>query len=224
MKNAVLTLRSQMSWMKSELHRWLAASMLFSVLLVLARTVYTGERVLFFLVWNLFLAYVPFFITGWLQHHPSWIERRWRFAAVFTCWLLFIPNTFYILTDLFHLRSYWTMPMWYDLALLLSFAWNGLVLGLVSVRQMERIVRLQVGYRNELWFVLPVMCLNAFGIYIGRYLRFNSWDVITSPFSLAVDIFNIITHPVAYSGAWGMTGCYALMMSFIYVTVQKLNH
>jgi uncharacterized membrane protein len=225
MKNVVLSLRSQIPWMfKTELNRWLAASMLFSVTMVAFRMAYTGERVFLFLIWNLFLAYVPYFISSWLQFNPAWIERRWKFAAAFICWLLFIPNSFYIITDLFHLRSFFTAPMWFDLALILSFAWNGFVLGVLSVRQMERTVRLQFGYRNELWFIYPIMFLNAFGVYIGRYLRFNSWDVITSPFGLIIDIADIIIHPIAYAKtAWGMIFCYSILMTLMYVTVKRIS-
>lgn len=223
MKNAVLSLKSQVPLMlKSELHRWLAASVLFSVLLVVARAVYTGEYVFFFLVWNLFLAYVPYFISGWLQLHPGWIESRWRFAAAFVCWLLFIPNSFYILTDLFHLRNYFTMPMWYDVALILSFAWNGLLPGILSVRQMEKMTQLQLGYGSEFFFIFPIMFLNAFGVYIGRYLRFNSWDVLASPFGLISEIAEILFHPIQYHAAWGMICCYSTLMTIMYITVLKI--
>jgi uncharacterized membrane protein len=224
MKNVVLSLKSQVPLMlKSELHRWLAASVLFSVLLVVARTVYTGEFVFFFLVWNLFLAYVPYFISGWLQLHPAWIESRWRFAAAFICWLLFIPNSFYIITDLFHLRNYFTAPMWYDLALILSFAWNGLLAGILSVRQMEKMTQLHVGYRSEFFFIFPIMFLNAFGVYVGRYLRFNSWDVLSSPFGVITKISKALFHSETYDAAWGMICCYSALMTIIYITIMRIK-
>lgn len=224
MKNAMFTLKSQFPWMlKAELHRWLAASAAFSVLMVLVRIAYTGELTFVFLVWNLFLAYVPLFITGWLQRNPGFIEARWKFAAAFICWLLFVPNAFYIITDLFHLRTASPWPMWFDTALILSFAWNGLLPGLITVRDMERMTRLHLGYKNELWFIYPIMCLNAFGVYIGRYLRFNSWDVLTSPFGLAIDIAGVILHPFEDKTAWGMVACYSVLMTMIYITTQKIN-
>lgn len=224
MKNAVLTLKSQVPLLfRNELHRWLAASVLFSVLLVVARAVYTGEIVFFFLVWNLFLAYVPYFISSWLQLHPAYIESRWRFAAAFVCWLLFIPNSFYIITDLFHLRNYFTAPMWYDLALILSFAWNGLLPGILSVRQMEKMTQLQVRFKSEFFFIFPIMFLNAFGVYVGRYLRFNSWDVLASPFGLIREIAEILLHPVTYHAAWGMIGCYSVLMTIMYITIMRIK-
>jgi uncharacterized membrane protein len=209
--------------LRTELHRWLAASAAFSVLMVAARVVYTGKLTFIFFVWNLFLAYVPLFITGWLQQNPRLIEARWKFAAAFICWLLFIPNAFYIITDLFHLQTYYGMPVWFDLALIFSFAWNGLLPGIISVRSMERMTRLHLGYRNELWFIYPIMCLNAFGVYIGRFMRFNSWDIITSPFGLTADIADIIFHPFEYKHAWGMVACYSILMSIIYITALRLR-
>ena len=83
MKNVVLSLKSQIPRvLKNELHRWLAASIMFSVLMVMARIVYTGTLTFVFFVWNLFLAYVPYFISSWLKDHPDWIEKRWKFATV----------------------------------------------------------------------------------------------------------------------------------------------
>jgi uncharacterized membrane protein len=137
-------------------------------------------------------------------------------------WLLFIPNSFYIITDLFHLGIS-NVPIWFEVALLLSFAWNGLILGVLSVRQIEKIMRELFPNMNEFIFLFPVMCLNAFGIYIGRYLRFNSWDVISNPFELAADISNLILHPLASKPAWAMICCYAVLMTFIYVTMKKLS-
>jgi len=93
---------------------------------------------------------------------------------------LFIPNSFYIITDLYHLGDKYNdrqTPQWFDLAMILSYVWNGLLLGVLSVRQMERALLPRQTLRNELLFLYPVMWTSALGIYIGRYLRYNSWDV-----------------------------------------------
>jgi uncharacterized membrane protein len=95
--------------------------------------------------------------------------------------------------------------------------------GILSVREMERMTRLHIGYRNELYFIFPIMFLNAFGVYIGRYLRFNSWNIVTSPFGLAYDIIDILVHPIAYKNAWAMVVCYGVLMSLIYITLKKLS-
>src|SRR5687768_15684815 len=124
---------------KSDVEKTLIISCLFSCILSFARIVYTGQLLFIFLIWNLFLAYIPYVITSGLEKNNKWINNR-IFYLIFIAWLLFIPNSFYIITDLFHLGVADSMPLWFDLALLLSFAWNGLLLGILSVRAMEKIV------------------------------------------------------------------------------------
>lgn len=218
-----LSLKSQKNLLAgSEINRWLAGSMLFSVFLVIARIVYSGNLTFIFLTWNLFLAAIPYFITYQLRNKPNLVLSKWKFSLVFLVWLLFIPNSFYIITDLFHLGQP-IVPIWFDLAVIISFAWNGLLLGVLSVREMEKHVTVIFRLRNELSFLLPVMFLNALGIYVGRFLRFNSWDVISNPFALASEIIDLLIHPFAHKYPWAMIGCYSLLMSFFYITLKKIG-
>jgi uncharacterized membrane protein len=100
-------------------------------------------------------------------------------------WLLFIPNSFYIITDLVHFTHIRTAPKWFDLLLIFSFAWNGILCGIISLRRVESLMILLRGKQFSVFLVFVVMWLCSFGIYIGRFLRYNSWDIITNPFSLA---------------------------------------
>lgn len=197
-------------------------SCLFSILLVSFRIIYTGRLMFSSLVWNLLLAFIPYFISKRLMK-LLYNKRRWVFLIGVFVWLLFIPNSFYIITDLFHLDMNVGMPLWFDLALLLSFAWNGLLLGIVSVRHMEKLFESFYNNRFDLLFVFPVMLLNALGVYIGRYLRFNSWDIIANPFQLIQDIIYLFIHPVRYRFDWGMIFCYSMLMTLFYVTLKRLN-
>jgi uncharacterized membrane protein len=138
-------------------------------------------------------------------------------------WLAFIPNSFYILTDLFHLEARHPLPLWYDLALLLSFAWNGLLLGVLSVRQVEKILQVRMQRHPEWLFVLPVMFLNAMGVYIGRYMRYNTWDILTNPFQLAGDMLYMALHPVYHRFEWSMIICYTLLLALIYSTLKRIS-
>lgn len=208
---------------KTELDRILLLSVCFSTLLLAARIIYTGTLTFIFLEWNLFLAFVPYFISQWVFKKPELIKSKWKFALIFFIWLLFIPNSFYIVTDLFHLHISQKVPLWYNLLMILSFAWNGLLVGILSIRQMEKIVQVLWRKENELLFVYPIMWLNALGIFIGRYLRFNSWDVITNPFRLAIDIFNILLHPFIYKNAWGMIFGFSVFMTLLYLTVKRIS-
>jgi uncharacterized membrane protein len=207
---------------RSETDRMLTLSMLFSMLLVFTRIAYTGHLTFLFMIWNLFLAWLPYALTSWLKQRPDVFDKGWKLALLFVIWLPIVPNSFYILTDLFHLGNS-IVPLWFDLALIISFAWNGLLLGILSVRQMEKSIREYLPGKHELLFVYPIMWLNALGVYIGRYYRFNSWDLITDPFDLIADICNIIWHPLQHKDVWGMVACFSVFMTLVYLTIKRIS-
>jgi len=208
---------------KTELERLLILSCLFSMGLTAVRIVYTHHLQFAWLTWNLFLALVPYLITRFAVQNISWIEKRWKFALLFAVWLLFLPNSFYIITDLFHLEIANRVPLWFDLVLIFSFAWNGILLGVLSIRMMEKMVQLNFPSVKEWQFVYPLMLLNAFGVYIGRYLRYNSWDVIADPFQLTEDIIYLLIHPLRHRLDWSMILCYSVFMTLIYLAVKRMS-
>jgi uncharacterized membrane protein len=209
--------------MEMTMHQWLLISCGFSCLLLTARIIVTGYSTYLFLTWNLFLAFVPYAIAQWLYTH-SWVaSSKWKLTFVLLLWLSFVPNTFYIITDLFHLEHFDSAPKWFDLLLIFSFAWNGILLGIVSVRKTEKVLEVVIGSKFSLFIIFIVMWLNAFGIYIGRYLRYNSWDIIMQPFSLFREMFQLMFHPLANKMEWGMIGVYAIFMTVFYLTVKKLG-
>lgn len=201
----------------------MALSVCFSLSLVAATFFYTGHLLFFFLVWNLLLACIPYGISCWLLQRPDWIVNRKLFIPSLLLWVAFIPNSFYILTDLFHLGTFAQLPSWFELIVILSFAWNGLLLGILSVSHVEKILRFETGSKTLLYFVFPVMFLNALGVYIGRYLRFNSWDFITDPFHLFRDIVLLIIHPLQHHFAWGMVVCFSVFMTIVYAMMKRVE-
>lgn len=217
------TIRLAKFSVSSTIQDWLLLSSGFSCLLLVARMIATGSIGYIFLPWNLFLAFVPYWITQWMTSSISIIGNKWKLLIVAMGWLLFIPNSFYIITDLFHLTHVDTAPKWFDLLLIFSFAWNGIIAGILSLRRIEQITTLLKGKRFSVALVFGVMWLSAFGIYIGRFLRFNSWDVVTDPFSLAGEIVAMIINPFENGFAWGMTLSYSVFMTLLYFTVQKLG-
>jgi uncharacterized membrane protein len=95
-------------------------------------------------------------------------------------------------------------------------------MGILSVRQMEKLWQLK-WQQNELLFIYPIMLLNAFGIYIGRYLRYNSWDIVSNPFGLSEDIVYLLIHPIRNRFDWSMIFCFSVFMTLIYLTIKKLR-
>ncbi len=209
--------------LSGSIHAWLMASSAFSCLLLFGRMAMTGSPEYFFLPWNLFLAFVPYWITRWMTSDLRIIESKVKFLMALAVWLLFIPNSFYIITDLVHFTRIRTAPKWFDLLLIFSFAWNGILCGIISLRRVETLITLMRGKQFSVLMVFIVMWLCAFGIYIGRFLRYNSWDIIADPFSLAGEILDMVIHPFANEYAWGMTLCYSVFMTLIYFTIKKLG-
>ena len=208
---------------KTELEKLLILSCLFSLCLTGFRVFYTGQYLFVWMGWNLFLAIVPYLLTRTALRRPAWIENNSLFALLFTVWLLFLPNSFYIITDLFHLEDRKVVPFWFDLALIFSFAWNGILLGATSIRQMEQMIACKWQRLKEWQFVYPMMLLNAFGIYIGRFLRYNSWDVVAHPFQLTEDLIYLLVHPFRNRFDWSMIVCYAVFMSLIYLALKQIS-
>ena len=202
------------------LHQVLLLFCAFSCLLCMVRVVMTGERSFIFMMWNLFLALIPYTVSRYLYMRSQ--HGRFNSILLLATWLLFIPNSFYMLTDLFHLSRFDDVPRWFDLLLLLSFALNGLLLGIVSLRKVELFLEKIRGKQFSIYFVIAAMFLSALGVYLGRYLRFNSWDILTQPAKLFTELYNLLVNPLENLMEWGMVMSYTIFMTLIYVTVRKL--
>ena len=191
--------------MNKRLIKVMAVSSALSVILLYFRIQWSGSLMFVFLTWNLFLAWIPFLLAFALSEMNNNGTSRIKKLAVFSGWLLFFPNSPYILTDLFHLRLRSEIPIWFDLVLILSFAWNGLLLGYSSLMEIQKVLRtrLSVGIVNL--FIAGLLVLCSFGIYLGRYPRYNSWDIITNPIRLFSDIFNMILDPMNNTRMVGVT-------------------
>ena len=200
----------------------LATSVALSVTLVVGRVLMTGRLLFLFLIWNLFLALIPFAISTMLGIAKGPLRAR-LLVPVGAAWLLFFPNAPYILTDLFHLERRVGVPFWYDLALILSCAWNGLMLAYASLADMQRLVQRRLGTGAGWAFATVALLLSSFGIYLGRYLRFNSWDVLANPLTLFYDIVNRILHPFSFPGTWGVTLVFGVFLLIGYSTVRLLG-
>lgn len=186
-----------------------------SVGLLASRLIIGKEMVFLFLLWNLFLAWIPFLLTNWLVQKPE--RKVGVVVAVLGIWMLFLPNAPYILTDLFHLRARKGAPKWMDLVILMSFAWTGLILGLTSLRQVQTWLFDRWGQVRSWLSVVGVMMLCSFGVYLGRFLRWNSWDIIQQPGGLFQDILALVSKPI--SGATGFTIVFTLFLLMAYGTM-----
>jgi uncharacterized membrane protein len=189
------------------------------VALVAGRGIYSHTHHFETLVWNLFLAWIPLVLSAVIYRVAT--RRgdlaRWILVPVAIVWLLFFPNAPYIVTDLVHLGQYHdNVPAWYDVMLVAWFAWNGLLLGVVSLRLMQEIVAHARGSRVGWVFVVLVTAMGSIGIYVGRFLRFNSWNVFQAPLTLADTGWDQVNRPDAGELLLGFSVLFGLLFLFVY--------
>ncbi|MEL7376198.1 MAG: DUF1361 domain-containing protein [Bacteroidota bacterium] len=184
--------------------------------LSLVRVYYTESRTYLFLNWNLFLAFIPWALSSWLTIRPKLAKSWLALLPVLGAWLLFFPNAPYILTDLYHLKPRFGAPVWYDLILILSFAWTGLMFGFLSLIDLEEILARKLPKWGVILSTVALLFLSAFGIYLGRYLRWNSWDILTQPFGLFADIGDRFVNPREHPRTWGVTIFMGFFLNMLY--------
>ena len=175
-----------------------------------------------FLVWNIFLALIPYGMSTLLFLYHEQIKNRWLLLFPLALWLSFFPNAPYILADLFLLHPRQGVPFWYDLALILFFAWNGLMLGYASLIDIQCV--LSKRFNPWLGWVISIgsLVVGSFGIYLGRYLRWNSWDILSSPQGLLKDITVRLLNPFHHPQTFGVTLVFSVFLVVGYLTVVHL--
>ena len=149
--------------------------------LVAVRVLYTGVPNFTYLIWNLFLAWIPFVLAILVYDGQRRGTRRSALVVLGALWLVFFPNAPYIVTDFVHLDHDPLSPYWYDAFTIGAFAATGLFLGLGSLYLVQHVVRKGLGSRAGWLTAAAALLLGSVGIYLGRFVRLNSWDLWTSP-------------------------------------------
>lgn len=202
----------------------LAASSATCTMLVGARVAYSDTSRYIHMIWNLFLAWIPF-VLAYLAYALSWKRPLLYFIIpIFAfLWLIFLPNAPYLITDLQHLGDGWgEAPVWYDVILLIWFSWTGLLLGIVSLYLMQEIVKNVFGKVSGWLFVLTVSVLSSIGVYLGRFLRFNSWDIWQNPIEVIRDSYRLLR--AMRPGTVGFIFLFTVFFLFAYLTQYAFGH
>lgn len=184
---------------------------IFCVALLVIRHYKTEHYSFLFLFWNLFLAWLPIFLIRRVKES----DLIYRKLALCVLTLLFLPNSPYILTDLFHLKKELIAPLWFDLIMILSFAFLGMIyfisafeILLVHVNSlMPRFRRI-----NKALLFLAT----GYGIYLGRYLRFNSWDIVSDPLTLVQGIYTSLSDPLHFKETFAVTITFTVFLYLVY--------
>jgi uncharacterized membrane protein len=192
--------------------------------LVAARVAYSEAGANTGLIWNLFLAWIPF-ILAYIAHVFSWRRLTLLLLLPFIAfiWLIFFPNAPYMLTDLQDLaRRASDAPLWYDVLTVVWCSWTGMLLGVISLYLMQDIIARTISRFAGWVFVFVISAMSSFGIYIGRFVRLNSWDILQNPAETAMEILGVIIDPSRRLAAFTML--YTFFFLFVYLLLYSFSH
>ncbi|MFZ5376175.1 MAG: DUF1361 domain-containing protein [Patescibacteria group bacterium] len=214
-------LSSRIPWSKEAL--WLGSYSVFNLLLLGFRVWFTAWPTYLFLSWNLFLAFIPYALSSFaIRFWP--FKKYWPIIiSLLVLWLLFFPNAPYILTDFIHLKQRLGIPLWFDALLLTSFSLNGLLFGFLSMMHVHAYIDSHRRNRLVGWLVIVTsLLLSSFGIYLGRFLRWNSWDVFSEPKVFVVEVLRTVFTGDLQTETLSVTLAFFLFMIFHYVLFRAL--
>ncbi|MBA3339953.1 MAG: DUF1361 domain-containing protein [Geodermatophilaceae bacterium] len=175
-----------------------------------------------FLVWNLFLAGIP--VAFAVLAELAWrCQRRFLTIGLLGGWLAFFPNAPYITTDLVHLRERAPVPVWLDALILTSAALAGLLAGFVSLHIVQQMAEDRLGMRWGWALCATVLTVASFGVYVGRFARFNSWDLLTAPHEILYDVTGRVADPLSGLTALAVTLSFTALQLVSYVVIRSLG-
>ena len=192
----------------------------FCSLMIIINYLRTSNITYFFLGWNLLLAWIPLVIAH-VWHMKAQRKQTlivWKSVIYFGLWLLFFPNSPYIITDLIHLNNRYTPSLWSDVLLIFSCAFAGLIVGVYSLIKIQKILSLYFNKLTNMLIVSASLIMTGFGIYLGRIKRWNSWDLFTNPVALISDSFDQLFNPQAIR----MTLGFSLLLFIVYYILQSI--
>jgi uncharacterized membrane protein len=201
-----------LSYLKSHNTIFLALFSLFSIMLVSIRFLLIDKTDIF-LVMNLGLAWIPYLLS-----YVFTLKKINKLVLILigVIWLLFFPNALYMVTDLFQLRPRVFVNIWFDLMMLLSFALVGLFLGFSSLKNVENLMTLKFGKRKAQLSIIIVMYLGSLGVYFGRFIRLNSWEVFSMPAVLIRKVLNVFSNPFYDANFYATTLVFTIFCYFLY--------
>lgn len=213
------------------LHRFLQAQLFYPVVLssllgvafFVVRAAWSDSLLHKFLMWNLFLAWIPYLCALLMIAMYQRRASAWWYIFPSLVWLLFFPNAAYLVTDLYNLQDMPPVPFWYDLGFFATLAWTGLLLAVASLQIVQRMVKQSYGAWISWLVVLIVVGLNGVGIYLGRFLRWNSWDIVTDPFAVLQDAITPFLHPLAYRQSVAIIIVFSALLLVVYVSVLSIQ-
>lgn len=175
-----------------------------------------------YLLWNLVLAWLPLLLAARLVlilRRKRW--SSWEGLTLSLLWLVFLPNSFYIISDLIHLQGAERVDLLADVVMFMSFIFTGLVLGFSSLYLVHLQLKRHLARRTAAGWIMAVLWLCSVGIYIGRDLRWNTWDILVNPGGLLFDISDRLLHPAAYPQMFVTIFSFFVVLTSLYAVILR---
>jgi len=192
------------------------------VALEAVRELHYGAAEYRFLLWNLVLAWIPLLLGLFVYDRYRHGAPLARHVPALVLWLLFLPNAPYIVTDFRHLSPATQTPLWFDGVVISAYAWTGMLLGFVSLYLLHAVARHRFGPRAGWFGVSVVLGLVSVGVYLGRFLRWNSWDLLVRPGQRLAEVAQHVGDPFAVAKVTAATLVLTFLLGLAYLTFYAL--
>lgn len=195
---------------------------LVSLGLLASRVISTDSMRYLFLASNLVLAAIPLAISWWLVDRVQrfgWL--KWQQVAITILWIVFLPNSFYIITDLIHLRSNFEADLLFDIILIMSFVVTGFIYGIISVYLVHQELVKRMSGARAYGIIALLLLASSFAICLGRYTRWNTWDILLAPAGLLFDVSDRLLNPTLHTQSYETTVTLFLVIFGTYAVIWE---
>jgi len=175
-----------------------------------------------FLLWNLVLAAIPALLAWWLVlriDEFGWL--KWKQILLTIVWLSFLPNSFYLITDFVHIRETYEASLIFDIVMMTSFVFNGIIFGFLALYLVHLRLIKRFKPKWALGIVLLIIWACSFAAYLGRYTRWNSWDIVLRPAGLLFDVSDRFINPSAHEQTYMITVLFFALLASLYLVVWE---
>lgn len=195
---------------------------LVAIILLIARYVQSDSTRYIFLIWNLTLAAIGPLLAWWLVYRVQrygWLKLPQVLLTI--GWLAFLPNSFYIITDYIHLRQTYEISILYDVVMMTGFVLAGLILGYTSVYMVHRELQKRLPLRYVWLCISGVFLASSFAIYLGRFSRWNTWDIFLKPAGLLFDVSDRVVNPIVHFETYVTTVTFFVLLLSVYWVIWE---
>jgi len=176
-----------------------------------------------YLPWNLMLAWIALILALWLERilqRSLW--SSWYALLLTALWLAFLPNTFYMISDFVHIQEAGDIDLLFDVVLFSSFIFNSVILGYLSLGIVHRQLAKRLTAKTVTSLVTAVLFICSFAIYVGRELRWSTWDILTNPSSLLFDVSDRVLNPHEHPHTFTTTASFFVLLASMYIVMWQV--